>query len=226
MKMKKRFLVYMFLFVSSMVSAQMYEIGIFAGGSNYIGDIGSTRYINPSFPAAGGVLKFNYTPRINFRGSLILTDLKNEDASASSAFRRNRGLNMRSRIMEASGGLEFNFFKYSMNKIGYEQTPYLIAQASLVNYRIFSVDADGFASNNRKFSILPSLGLGYKMRITENFAGSIETSFRYVHADDIDHSSSRNVNIGNPNSDDWYVFTGITLTYGFGRPGCYRNYFN
>lgn len=223
--MKRLFLAYLFLLVTGTASAQLYEIGVFAGGSNYIGDIGPTTYINPNFPAAGGILKFNYTPRINFRGTLILTDLTSKDTKSNSSYRVQRGFSMANRIMEASGGIEFNFFKYSMNKIGYSQTPYIILQASAVNYRVFKIDSDGFATNKRKFSLFPSFGLGYKMRLAENFAGSLETSFRYVYSDDIDQTTTRNIDIGNINSDDWYVFTGITLTYGFGRPGCYKKFF-
>lgn len=223
--MKRLLLAYLFLFITSTASAQLYEIGVFAGGSNYIGDIGPTTYINPNFPAAGGILKFNYTSRINFRGTLILTDLISKDAKSSSSFRAQRGFSMRNRVIEASGGIEFNFFKYSMNKIGYSQTPYIIVQASAVNYRTYTVDSDGFAANGRKFGFFPSFGLGYKMRIAENFAGSLETSFRYAYSDDIDQTSTSNINVGNVNSDDWYVFTGITLTYGFGRPGCYKTFF-
>lgn len=223
--MKRLLLAYLFLFITSTVSAQLYEMGVFAGGSNYIGDIGPTTYINPNFPAAGGILKFNYTPRINFRGTLIATELRSTDLKSNSSFRVERGYVVRRRLLDVAGGVEFNFFKYSMNKVGYSQTPYIIAQAAIASYRAFEKDSNGFATQKIKFAVFPSLGLGYKMRLAENFAGSFETSFRYVYSDDIDETSDNNRNIGNTNSDDWYVFTGITLTYGFGRPGCYKKFF-
>ena len=46
-------------FISALSFSQIYEIGGFIGGSNFIGDVGSTTYINPNEPAFGGVIKWN-----------------------------------------------------------------------------------------------------------------------------------------------------------------------
>ncbi|HBS53074.1 MAG TPA: hypothetical protein DD806_03630, partial [Flavobacterium sp.] len=43
--------------------AQINELGVFVGGSNFIGDVGSTQYINPNSPALGLIYKWNKTPR-------------------------------------------------------------------------------------------------------------------------------------------------------------------
>ena len=56
--MKNIFLfVSLFTFLSS--NAQIHEIGVFLGGSNSIGDVGSTTYINPNSAAFGLVYKWN-----------------------------------------------------------------------------------------------------------------------------------------------------------------------
>ena len=39
--------------------SQIYEVGIFAGGSNFIGDVGATNYISPNALAIGGLFKWN-----------------------------------------------------------------------------------------------------------------------------------------------------------------------
>ena len=222
--MKKQFFIYIFLVLMGTTQAQVFEIGLFAGGSNYVGDIGPSYYINPNFPAAGGIAKFNFTPRINFRGSIMYTQLNAKDSKSDSDFRAQRGLSMANNILEASGGLEFNFFKYSMNQVGFDQTPYIIAMVSVVNYRSF-FERGGDIFTKRKFAVAPTAGLGYKMRIAENLAMSVESSFRYTFVDDLDATSTNNINVGNFLSDDWYVFTGFTITYGFGRPGCYKGTF-
>jgi len=36
------------LFISSLSFSQIYEIGGFVGGSNFIGDVGSTQFVNPN----------------------------------------------------------------------------------------------------------------------------------------------------------------------------------
>ncbi|HHC80756.1 MAG TPA: hypothetical protein ENK46_12790, partial [Flavobacteriia bacterium] len=122
------------MFTTSIVSAQLFEAGAFLGGSNYIGDIGSTIYINPNRIAVGAVAKFNWTPRITFRGTAIYTRLHADDSKAESSFRRNRvpQLQFRNSIIEAAAGIEFSFFKYSLSKVGYTHTPYIIAQIGIV----------------------------------------------------------------------------------------------
>ncbi|MEO9560182.1 MAG: DUF6089 family protein, partial [Nonlabens ulvanivorans] len=45
--------------------------------------------------------------------------------------------------------------------------------------------------------------------------------------DNLDGSNNEdfeNVRFGNINNNDWYVFSGVTLTYAFGRKPCYCNF--
>ncbi|MDY7396257.1 DUF6089 family protein [Aureibaculum sp. 2210JD6-5] len=224
--MRKRLLFYVFILITSISSAQLYEGGVFLGGSNYIGDIGSEFYIQPNRIAVGGIAKFNYTPRITFRATGLYTRLHDSDSRAQSTFRQNRGLQFRNSILEAALGVEFSFFKYSLSKTGFTQTPYIIAQVGAVNYA--SIGPGGVSK--RTTSVVFPVGLGYKMKLMENVGIAIESSFRYTFKDVIDgnnHAITNDPNrtFGNPNSKDWYVFTGITIVYAFGRPGCYTGVF-
>ena len=222
--MKKQFLIYIFILATSVVSAQLYEVGAFLGGSNYIGDLGPTAYINPNTIAVGGVAKFNFTPRITFRGTMIYSKLQGDDSKSGNDFRINRDRGFKNNIIDAALGVEFSFFKYSLSKIGFSQTPYIIAQVGVVNYSMVTDDA----TTKRVTSLVIPFGLGYKMRLAENIGLAFETSFRYTLKDNIDgnnHNLGDPYNFGNPNSDDWYVFTGITVVYAFGRPGCYTGEF-
>lgn len=221
--MKKQLLIYLFLFSTIITSAQLYEGGVFLGGSNYIGDIGPTTYINPNRIAVGGVAKFNWTPRITFRGTMIYSRLHADDSKAESSFRRNRTpspLRFRNSIVEGALGIEFSFFKYSLSKIGYTSTPYIIAQIGAVNYSVVSVDS----KHKRVTSLIFPVGLGYKMKLARNVGVAFETSFRYTFKDVIDGNNHAipGRDFGSAYNDDWYVFTGVTLVYAFGRPGCYK----
>jgi len=222
--MKKQILIFTLILTTSVVSAQLYEVGAFLGGSNYIGDIGPTTYINPNTIAIGGVAKFNFTPRITFRGTFTYTNLLMDDSKSNNDFRSERGLYRRNKIIDASAGIEFSFFKYSMSKIGFSQTPYIIAQVGAVNHGMITDDA----TSKRVTSLVIPFGFGYKMRLAENVGIALETTVRYTLKDVIDgnnHNIGDPYNFGNPNSDDWYVFTGITIVYAFGRPGCYSGEF-
>ena len=72
---------YLILFLFSIIftqtaQAQIYEIGVFAGASNFIGDVGKTTYIAPDEPALGLILKWNRSPRHSWRVSLIYSEMK------------------------------------------------------------------------------------------------------------------------------------------------------
>ena len=107
----------------------MFEGGIFIGGSNYIGDVGSTAYINPNSMAYGGVGKFNYSSRVTFRGTLTYTNLNisNEKVFRPISFGNSINYNFPNKILEAAVGIEFSFFKYNLIESGHTQTPYIIA---------------------------------------------------------------------------------------------------
>ena len=220
--MKRYLLVLIFIGTSTLGYSQLMEAGVFIGGSNYIGDIGSTTYVNPNKIAIGGVAKFNWTPRIAFRGTLIYSRIHADDAKSNTSFRQNRGLSFSNSVLEGALGIEFSFYKYNMSKLGYRSTPYIIAQVGASNYSI--VGADG--TEKRTTSLVLPVGIGYKMPLARNVGIAFESSVRYTFKDVIDgnnHSLPAS-SFGNPNSDDWYVFTGISIVYAFGRPGCYKDH--
>jgi hypothetical protein len=54
----------------------------------------------------------------------------------------------------------------------------------------------------------------------------MEIGARYTFTDNLDGSNPKNKNFetlkfGNLNSKDWYVFSGVTLTYTFGKNPCF-----
>ena len=62
--------------------SQIYEVGVFAGGSNFIGDVGSTSYIAPNAPSFGLLLKWNRSPRHSWRVSILYSDLVGDDSKS------------------------------------------------------------------------------------------------------------------------------------------------
>lgn len=90
------------------------------------------------------------------------------------------------------------------------------------------------------------IGVGYKIKFNYNWVIAAEVGFRYTNSDKLDYSEYtfnknlfdqdgnlrpdadintyndyRKKHIGNISNTDWYVFTGLSLTYAFGRPPCY-----
>ena len=47
----------------NLLNSQIYEVGIFTGGSNFIGDVGSTTFVSPEKFTFGGLFRWNRSPR-------------------------------------------------------------------------------------------------------------------------------------------------------------------
>ena len=218
--MKKKLFVIIFILFTGISIGQINEAGVFLGGSNYIGDIGRTNWIYPNSYAVGAVYKWNMHPRYSIRANYTYSKIIGDDAQSNNSFRKYRDLNFSNSIHELVVGIEFHFFKYSLSKIGYTNTPYILLEAGVVNYSTFA--------SGRTYNFSMPFGVGYKMKLAHNIGIGFETSFRYTFKDDIDgypyDENSANVQI-NPNDNDWYVITGITLVFAFGREGCYTGKF-
>ena len=77
---------------------------------------------------------------------------------------------------------------------------------------------------NQKTSYAIPFGIGYKSKLYSTLAFAIETKFRYTFEDDLDFVSKKTPNVTiEGTGNDWYMFTGISLIYTFGRPACFSN---
>ena len=73
--------------------------------------------------------------------------------------------------------------------------------------------------------------VGFKTTVGTKLVLGLEIGARYTFTDNLDGSNptgaladDASLKFGNTNSDDWYVFTGATLTFTFGRKPCYCNF--
>ena len=228
-----RYLIVFFFLVFGSLNclAQIYEIGIYAGGSNFIGDIGATKYISPNQPAFGGIYKWNRSPRHSFRISLIVADLEGLDSESDDPRRKQRDYSFKNSIVELSAGIEFTFLDFNLHDFGNKSTPYIYTGISFANFENYYFNNGVRVYENTKSNTfgIPMI-LGFKTTITEKLIFAVEIGARYTFTDELDgsvpHSKDLidNFSIGNINNNDWYVFTGATLTYTFGRKPCYCDF--
>ncbi|MGS2737990.1 type IX secretion system protein PorG [Sinomicrobium sp. M5D2P17] len=226
--MRKGMIIVFFLLGVQAGMAQIHEIGVFLGGSNFIGDVGKTNYINPNKLAVGGLYKWNKSTRYAYRASLSYSNLHADDADSGNSGRQERGYSFSNRILEASLGMEFNFWEYDLHTLHKPFTPYIYGGISAFNYRMFyySEAMGRLTTQERRTSIAFPFGLGVKGEVLPNLVLGAEVIARYTFANDLDGSNPERdpgVNyerFGNYNSKDWYVFSGITVTYTFGKRPC------
>jgi hypothetical protein len=209
------------------LKAQIHEIGVFLGGSNYIGDVGPTTYIAPNEPAFGILYKWNKSPRHAYRFSYTQSTVSSNDLDSKEASRNQRGYQFDNNIKEISAGLEFNFFDFNLHDMRNKITPYVFFGINYFRYDELYVDFNGNTEKDKKSgSFAIPIHIGIKSNITPNFILGIESGARYTLTDNIDGNNPKNETLssykfGNINNNDWYVFTGLTLTYTFGNKPCY-----
>ena len=225
--MRNIFLVIITILSTQSLFSQINEIGLFAGGSNFIGDVGSTQYLAPNNTAFGVVYKWNKHTRYAFRASLLYATLEGNDYKSDINARLKRDFSFTNNIFEASAGVEFNFVPYDLHKMNKQFTPYMYSGLSYFTYENLYFDYQSNValqySGSRKNSIAIPMVLGVKGSIARNWILGSEAGARYTFTNNLDGSfpEPTQYKFGNLNSDDWYVFTGITLTFTFGEKPCF-----
>ncbi len=219
-------------FFTTGIYSQQFEVGAFAGGANYIGDVGRTNYILPNTPVGGLLAKWNRSPRHAIRLSLLYAEISADDTKSDDTRRQQRGYSFDNTIAEASLGFEFNFWDFDLSEALPQSTPYIYTGVTyfradhvwLKNGRGGNLVNEG---TNWEFAI--PMVMGYKEAITEHIIGALEIGARYTFTDNLDGSwpeeylgrREPQAEFGNRNTSDWYVFTGVSITFTFGRKPCY-----
>ncbi|MEM9141796.1 MAG: DUF6089 family protein [Bacteroidota bacterium] len=227
----RRYIFLIFVFMGILAMAQTNEIGIFVGGANNIGDVGRTNYILPSGPAFGALFKWNKSKRYAWRGSIIYGQFTADDTKSSMSSRQERAFVVDNSIFELSAGLEFNFVEYNLHQLGPAFTPYLYTGLTYFRYDYNYFNAGQFIDTGQSDgSFAVPMTVGAKLRINQFLILGAEIGARYTFTDNLDANNPVNLTealqidpfpqFGNILSDDWYVFSGLTLTYTFGRKPC------
>jgi hypothetical protein len=226
--MKKSIFFIVFISFSASMLGQVYEVGISLGGTNYVGDIGRTNYIYPNKPAGAVFFKYNWNPRIALRATYSYLPIQGDNKNADRDLPLSNGIDIsnfsfENTINELALGMEFNFYEYDLSSSDKTWTPYLLIELVAFNYKtVVSEPTPNVYNYGNKTSYSLPVSLGYKSKLFGNLAFAVEAKFRYTFEDDLDYSTSSipSLNFGGTGN-DWYMFTGVSLMYTFGRPACY-----
>ncbi|HIF84798.1 MAG TPA: hypothetical protein EYQ79_04905 [Flavobacteriaceae bacterium] len=233
--MFKQFFYFLSFFFIMNSFSQNNEIGVFIGNSNYIGDVGPTTYVNPfQNPnyVFGVLFRKNFSNRIAGRFSFNYSDIGSSDNWKSSVdYRKQRGKYFKNTISEISLGVDFNFFEFDLMNDALQMTPYVhtginYLRYNALHYPIGMSQARKYGENST-FSI--PITIGYKIKPFSNIILGLEVRANHSFTDNLDGSYPQYKNMelysqkafGANLSQDWYVFTGFTLTYIFGDQPCY-----
>ena len=230
---KKGFFLVCF-FIATIASAQFHEIGVFLGGSNYIGDVGTDRYLDPNELAYGLIYKWNVTDRYSFRGGVTFTTLRENEFNNNVINRFRRSYKVENSLQEFTGGIEINFKEFNLHDPKLSFTPYIFYGLSYFRYDQFyitpnvSTSPPNYVNYGKDREIALPLIIGFKVNPNPFFVIGFEIGARYSMTDNLDGSNPQNefadnleYKFGNIANNDWYIFTGITISFTFGDLPCY-----
>lgn len=216
------------LFAVSNLHAQISqhtEIGGGLGVFNYTGDLVRTYDLTTSKPAATLFYRSNISRVISFRTSLTGGQLAASDKNDPiDAFATKRAASFDLFLLELSGAFEYHFLDWRDDKRKLRFTPYLFTGVAL--FGIAGTPAKTASYSNVQLSI--PIGGGMKYVLNPRYYLSFEIGIRKTFFDYLDNVSDgnptvKNYQYGNPNDNDNYFFTGITLTYTFYDIPCASN---
>lgn len=228
--MRKTILFLVFIWFANLSVAQLHEVGISLGGSNYVGDIGPTTVIRPNAPAYGLIYKYNRNPRISYRASLTSMKMIAHNSESKNEIRQQFDVGFNKTITEFTGGIDFNFLNYEISHWKRARSVYLILELAIFHFKKAVGTAEDYTYKSQISTALP-FGVGYKTQISDRLVLGLEARIRFTFTDDIDDGQfykdgvlkdhPENAKFNDPSTNDWYSFAGLTLTYTFGRPLSY-----
>lgn len=184
-----------------------HEIGLFGGGSFYLGDL------NPYVPykcthAAGGIFfKQNLNKRMNLRYAFTYGNVSAADSLSGDGAMEDRNLSFKSPLYEFAGILEINFLKFVPgDKNRYYATPYLFIGLGItrikpqayfddrwIELQPLGTEGQGSELNSKKKyalnQIVIPIGIGFKGNLTPRWVIGFEFGIRKMFTDYLDDVS-------------------------------------
>ena len=184
--------------------SQTMEIGLFGGGSYYLGEMNTWFHFNKTKPGYGALVRFNLNPRWAVRISYFRGGIAGEDTLMSRPVQNDFSFD--AVVNDISAIAEFNFWEYFTGSKKSFVSPYLFIGLSY------------FLSDNANGIALP-FGAGCKFSLSDRFAMGVEWGMRKTFTDELDgvntsrYQSGIDLGTDKTSTWDWYNFFGLSATY-------------
>ncbi len=212
--------------------AQMkWDLGCWAGGANYLGDLVEHNYpvLAETNLAGGGFVSYYPGYRWSFRMGASFANISGSDANFKNdpIFVENRNLKFRTQVAEgalslvwepwgkkrypAQGGLRRIVSPYLFAGVGWIWSDRVIDYSDAPRTGLFeAIQKDAETATPLQALSFP-VGGGLKIDIGKSSSIGIEVGLRKTQTDFLDGVSFS----GNPKKNDWYVFGGLSLSKRF-----------
>lgn len=190
-----------------------HEIGLFAGVSNYYGDLQDKWFPDYGYkPNAGVIYKYFFHPRIGLRLGANYTRLTAADSLSNVAVKRQRNLRFETGLFEVHAGLEINLLAVDIDRA--KVSPYVFGGVAAFYYnpytdgmngekvylRPLSTEGQGIPTypDRKQYSLVNvsfPVGGGLKFFVGKTLMITTELGFRYTATDYLDDVSKSYVSM-------------------------------
>lgn len=190
----------LFFFLSVSLHAQTWEVGGFAGGSGYMGDLNQNNPVKVNGIALGAFVKRNFDGYLSARLNYTFGQISGSDANSSNPQLQARNLSFVTKLNELSLIGEFNFMKY-IPQVGENRwTPFIFLGFGGVAYNpqahyqghlydLRPLTTEGESKPYSKVATTIPYGIGFKY----NFSGKLnliaDIGYRNPNTDYLDDVS-------------------------------------
>jgi opacity protein-like surface antigen len=250
------------LLLTANTFAQNLHINLFAGTSNYNGDLQDKRFTFSQAHFAGGAgLSYDLSDNFAIRTAVMFGKVSADDKLGSNKL---RNLNFASNLTEVQAALEYYITKPQDHAL----TPYVFAGLAVYHFDPYTFDTagtkfflkplategEGFVQGRNNYSLTQlaiPFGAGVKLALSDNIDVGLELGLRKLFTDYLDDVSStyadeatllsnkgpKAVELafrggelkngstypaagtirGGEKKNDWYYFTGLTMSFRLGN---------
>jgi hypothetical protein len=209
------------------------ELGIGVGATNYKGEVSPQFQWQNSRPALTVFYRRDISAPVTLRASVTAGFLRAADTNVRGVnggvppLQDYRQLSLKGGLVEAAGVVEYNFLDYHNRKDQHRLhlSPYLFAGLGVyyVNTTVRSANVDlqpAFDRQGAKVGIAIPAGAGLKVALNEYFNLGLEMGVRKTFTDQLDHTGDQTPLLVNSHDQDWYYYSGVSLSYTFYKILC------
>jgi len=199
--MRLSFVLLLTIFFSSAGLAQDLEVGIFGGGSYYIGDVNPSGHFKNTMMAYGVIARYQIDSRWAVKISGTMGKVKG--SASGTWFLPDRGLEFESPVTDFSAVAEFNFLPYYAGSHRNFITPYVYAgvgmfffqpSSGVVKLQPLGTEGQQIGYNGRKqYSLVGfniPFGLGVKVGVTRKLGLALFWEMHKAFTDYLDDIST------------------------------------
>lgn len=209
------------------------ELGIGIGATNYRGEISPNYQLQNNRPAFTVFYRKDVSVPVTLRGGFTAGFLRADDGNVSGVnggvppLLAYRQANTKGSLLEASAVVEYNFMDYHDRADKVHFTPYLFAGVAAFYANTSTVSNSLGGDFNREGSMLGfsiPAGVGFKYALSQHINLGLEVGVRKAFTDQLDHLSEQDLLLVNPHDQDWYYYSGLSLSYTFYKIPCPPQY--